>query len=154
MRINKLFITLGMMIAFMLLYELAARADVWNQATKVTFSMPVRIPGQVLPAGTYWFMRADSNELQIIQIFTGDRSSLVATVQTAPAERPGPADETVITLAEPTSSGPVLVKWFYPGETIGHEFLYSKLREREIAQAHQATFVGDELTSVGESNGE
>jgi S-formylglutathione hydrolase FrmB len=154
MRINKLFITLGMMIAFVLFYEFAAHADVSNEATKVTLSMPVQIPGQVLPAGTYWFQRADSNEPQIIQIFTADRSSLVATVLTASAERPEPADETVITLAEPTSSRPVLVKWFYPGETIGHEFLYSKQREREIAQAHQATFVGNELTSLGESSGE
>ena len=33
----------------------AARADQSNQATKVTFSQPVQIPGRVLPAGTYWF---------------------------------------------------------------------------------------------------
>jgi hypothetical protein len=30
----------------------AARADHSNQATKVTFSQPVQIPGRVLPAGT------------------------------------------------------------------------------------------------------
>jgi hypothetical protein len=35
-----------------------------------------------------------------------------------------------------------------------NEFLYSKQREREIGQAHQATFVGGELTSLGESSGE
>ncbi len=154
MKINKLYITFGLMIAFVLFFEFAAHADVSNESTKVTFNMPVQIPGQVLPAGTYWFQRADSDDPHVIQIFTADYSSLVATVMTVSAERPEPADETVMTLAEPVNSTPLLVKWFYPGDTIGHEFTYPKQQEQEIAQAHQETVVGDKMTSVGESAGE
>ena len=33
-----------------------------NQLTKVTFSGPVEIPGQVLPAGTYQFKILDFND--------------------------------------------------------------------------------------------
>jgi hypothetical protein len=37
----------------------ASRADELDQASKITFSQPVQIPGHVLPAGTYWFVLAD-----------------------------------------------------------------------------------------------
>ena len=37
-----------------------SKADTWDQLTKVTFSGPVEIPGQVLPAGTYWLKLLDS----------------------------------------------------------------------------------------------
>jgi len=39
------------------------RDDQSNQATELTFSEPVEIPGVVLPAGTYWFtIMADDPE--------------------------------------------------------------------------------------------
>jgi hypothetical protein len=48
------FISCAMMIA-------PAKADVWNQQTKVTFSQPVEVPGgRTLPAGTYWCVLANS----------------------------------------------------------------------------------------------
>ena len=48
MRINKLYIILGMLIAFGVFFELAAHADEANEATTITFSAPVQIPGRVL----------------------------------------------------------------------------------------------------------
>jgi hypothetical protein len=36
-----------------------------------------------------------------------------------------------------------LVTWFYPGNDIGHEFVYSKQVESELAQDAKQTFVGD-----------
>ena len=87
MKIHKLYIALGLMIAFVLFFEFAAHADDPNEQTKITFSTPIQIPGQVLPAGTYIFQQADSNDLNLIQIFTADRGALVATFQTASAER-------------------------------------------------------------------
>jgi Protein of unknown function (DUF2911) len=154
MKIHKLYIALGLMIAFVLFFEFAAHADEANEQTKITFSTPIQIPGQVLPAGTYIFQQADSNDLNLIQIFTADRGALVATFQTASAERREPAGDTVITLAEPETGDPVLVKWFYPGRTIGHEFIYSKQQERELSTAKQQTVVGNESLSSGEAVGE
>jgi hypothetical protein len=47
-----------------------------------------------------------------------------------------------VKLAEQESSKPdALVAWFYPGETTGHEFLYSKGQEKQLAQDSQQTVV-------------
>lgn len=155
MKIHKLYVALGLMIAFVLFFEFAAHADEINQQTKLTFSVPVQIPGQVLPAGTYIFQRADSGDLNLIQIFKADHSALVATVQTISAERLGPTADTVITLAEPEAGQPdLLVQWFYPGDMIGHEFVYSKQQEQELVGAKQQTIMAHESMASGEAAGE
>jgi hypothetical protein len=147
MRIHKLYIVLGLLIAFGVFFELAAHADETNESTKITFSVPIQIPGQVLPAGTYTFQQADPDADQnLVQISNADGSVLYATLQTVPAERMGPAGHAAVTLAQPESAKPdVLVKWFYRGHSTGHEFVYPKQQEQEIAQATQQTFVGSQI---------
>src|ERR1700744_2982485 len=55
-----------------------AFADGWNQKTVMTFSGPVEVPGQVLPAGTYVFKVADSPSARhIIQIFTKNERQIL-----------------------------------------------------------------------------
>jgi hypothetical protein len=143
MKINKFYIVLGLLIAFGSFFEIAAYADEANESTQITFSAPVQIPGQVLPAGTYTFQRVNNDNLDLIQIFNADRTALLATVQTVATDRMQATGDTAITLAEPESgSPPLLVKWFYPGRLTGREFVYSKEQEHEIAQAGQETFVG------------
>jgi hypothetical protein len=156
MRIHKLYIVLGLLIAFGVFFELAAHADETNEFTKITFSVPIQIPGQVLPAGTYTFQQSDPDADQnLVQIFNADRSVLYATVQTVPTERREPAGHTAITLAQPESAKPdVLVKWFYPGHSTGHEFVYPKQQEQEIAQATLQTFVGSQIMPSGVIAGE
>jgi hypothetical protein len=156
MRIHKIYIAVGLIIAFGLFFELMAHADETNEATRVTFSQAIQIPGQVLPAGTYIFQQADSNsDLDLVQIFSADRSVLYATLQTVSAERTVPTAKTTITLAEAKSGKPdLLVRWFYPGRLSGHEFVYSKEQEQEIAQARQQTFVGSQLMPNAEAAGE
>jgi hypothetical protein len=148
MKIQKLYIVLGLMIALGVFFELAAHADDTNEFTKITFSAPIQIPGRVLPAGTYIFQQAEPNDdLNFIQIFNADRTTLYATLQTVRAERAEATGDTAITLAEPENGYPVLVKWFYPGRLDGHEFVYRKPQEREIAHAKQETFVGNRSMS-------
>ena len=156
MRINKLYIVLGLLIAFGVFFELTAHADETNECTKITFSAPIQIPGQVLPAGTYIFQQAEPNDnLNLVQVFNADRSVLYATLQTVSTERSEATGDTAITLAEPQSGKPdVLLKWFYPGRLTGHEFVYPKQQEQAIAQAKQETFVGNKLTSSAEAAGE
>ena len=71
MNINKSYIILGLVIAFGLIFELAAHADVFDLATTITFSQPIQVPGQVLPAGTYLIKLANrdpaSHVVQILQ---------------------------------------------------------------------------------------
>jgi Protein of unknown function (DUF2911) len=156
MKIHKLYIVLGLLIALGAFFELAAHASETNESTKITFSSPIQISGKVLPAGTYLFQQADPNgDLNMVQIFSPDRSVLYATLQTVSAERTNPTGETAITLAQPESGNPpLLVKWFYAGRVTGHEFVYSKPEEQEIAQGQQETFVGHELVSGAAAVGE
>lgn len=156
MRIHKTYIVVGLIVAFGLFFELMAHADETNQATRITFNQAVQIPGQVLPAGTYLFEQADSNDdLNVIQIFSADRTHLYATLQTVPVERMESTGETAITLAQ-TGSGnaDLLVKWFYPGRLTGHEFVYSNEQEQQIAQARLETFVGNQSIPSSGAAGE
>ena len=155
MKINKLYIVLGMLLAFGVFFELAAHADEANEATTITFSAPIQIPGQVLPAGTYIFQQAQPNDdLNLVQIFNADHSVLYATLQTVSAERTEATGHTAITLAEPETGNPILVKWFYPGRLTGHEFVYAPTQEQTIAQARQETYVGNRMMTSGEAAGE
>src|ERR1700740_3371631 len=100
MNTRKAFITAGLVLASLIMLPVA-HADEWDQASQLTFSQSVQIPGRVLPAGTYWFVLADTvGNRNIIQVFNSDRSTLYATVQTISAERPQPTDRTTITFAE------------------------------------------------------
>ncbi len=134
---------IAFVVAFVLFFEVSAHADMRDQATQITFSQPVQIPGQVLPAGTYWFLLANISEQQdVVQIYNSDRSKLYATLETASIERQEATDGIEVKLAEQESSKPdALVAWFYPGETSGHEFLYSKGQEKQLAQDSQQTVV-------------
>src|SRR5260370_21005520 len=77
--IAKSFITLVFLLAFLIVLP-SARADQSDQSTKVTFSQPVQLPGRVLPAGTYWFVRPDNaTEQNQVRIFNPERRMLYAT---------------------------------------------------------------------------
>jgi hypothetical protein len=155
MKIHKLYIAIGLVIAFGLFFELAAHADEFNEQTTLTFSAPVQIPGQVLPAGKYVFEQAGSDsDLNLVRIMNADRNVVYATLQTIPTDRKN-AGDTAIVLAEPEDTQPdMLVKWFYPGRLTGHEFVYSKTQEQELAHAAQQTFDGDKAVSSSEAAGD
>jgi hypothetical protein len=143
MKFSKLIMIASFIFAFALIFELAAHADEANQLTKLTFSQAVQIPGQILPAGTYDFVLADSSaNRDIVWIFNADRTHLFATIQTIRTERARETGGTSITLAEGQDGQPAaLVTWFYPGLNVGHEFLYSKQVETKLAQDAKHTFV-------------
>src|SRR5271156_1334264 len=121
----------------------AARADQSNQATQVTFSQPVQIPGRVLPAGTYWFeLSEDITQHDLVRIYSADRTMLYATLFAASSERATATDRTVFGLAERGSVQPqAIVTWFYPGVTRGHQFLYPKQMEKELASVRLVNIV-------------
>lgn len=148
MRINKIYFAVGALIALALFLELTAHADEFNEATTITFSAPVQIPGQVLPAGTYLFQQADPDDDEnLVRIFNADRTVLYGTLLTVSADRKQASDTTIV-LAQPESGEPaMLVKWFYPGRSTGHEFVYSKEQERQIANATQEVLTGDPILS-------
>jgi hypothetical protein len=116
------------------------KADTWDKLTKVTFSGPVEIPGQVLPGGTYWFKLLSSpSSRNIVQIYTEDKSKQLAMIMAVPDYRLKPSSKVVITFDErPAGSPPAIKAWFYPGDNYGQEFVYPKTRAVTLAkESHQ-----------------
>lgn len=157
MKINKGYIIAGLLIAFILFFEIAAHADDRDQATKLTFSESIQIPGRILPPREYSIKIANPDTgRNLVQVFNADGTVLYANLQTVSAERPEPTDKTVIKLAEGSGGPDALLKWFFPGSLIGNEFLYSKQKEKEVAQdkvqaimVHQQTKTNSDTSAVG-----
>ena len=151
MKINKVALLIAFAIASVLFLEVVAHADEADQSIKITFNQAIEIPGQILPAGTYLFKLADPNNLNLVRIFNSEGTRLYATLETATAERSNPTGDTVVVLAEqPDGRHETLVKWFYPGSTSGHKFVYSKQEEQQLAQDRQQTIVANETAQAGD----
>jgi hypothetical protein len=103
------------------------RGDTWDKKTIVTFKDAVEIPGQVLPAGTYVFKLANSlANRHIVQVWSEDETQIFATILTVPSYRLDTPDTTVFEFDERPGDSPMAIHtWFYPGENMGEEFIYS-----------------------------
>jgi hypothetical protein len=125
-----------------------------DKKTTVTFTAPVEIPGvgaQVLPAGTYVFRLLDSQQTRhVVQILSQDESHLFATILAIPNYRLKATEKTVVTFAERPAGDPQAIEaWYYPGDTVGQEFVYSKTRATALAAAtnQPVLYVSDEMAS-------
>src|SRR5690349_18628475 len=142
MNTKKAFFAVGLLLAFVIILP-SARADEKDQATKLTFNQPVQIPGRVLSTGTYWFMLTNTQfSRKIVRIYNSDRSTLIATVLTIDTQSSTVPGQTTVTFAEREPMQPqTLVSWFYPGESTGHQFIYSNKEEQELAQVKHYTIM-------------
>lgn len=115
-----------------------AKADEWNQKTVFTFSGPVEIPGQVLPAGTYVFKLLDSSsDRNIVEVFNKRENHLYGFFLAIPDYHLRPRSKPIITFEERAAGAPEAIKaWVYPGENYGHQFVYPKVRAMALAQAN------------------
>jgi Protein of unknown function (DUF2911) len=137
----KIFATLAFLLAFLIVLPVV-RADEWNQATQFTFSQPVQIPGRVLPAGTYRFELVNNFNHEIVRISNADRTNVVALIQAIPTKQQGLSGEAAIILAERGESQPeAIVAWSYPGRLEGHQFLYPKQVQSELAKVKRDRIV-------------
>jgi hypothetical protein len=133
----KIMKTVLVVLALTLLGTIFAgvHADDWNKKTVMTFSQPVEIPGQILPAGTYTFKLANSaSDRHIVEIYNADGSKIIATILAINDWRLRPTGETVVKFAERSGDNPEAVRaWFYPGDNFGQEFVYPRARAMELA---------------------
>jgi hypothetical protein len=80
----------------------STQADTFNKKTNLTFSHPVEVPGQVLPAGKYTLTVLDSQGTRnIVQIWNGEKTELIATILAIPNYRLRSTSQTVITFHSP-----------------------------------------------------
>jgi hypothetical protein len=119
----------------------AAQSGPRNQDTYFTFSQSIELPNKTLPPGTYLFqlMDSDSNR-HIVKIMSQDRKELFATLMAIPFySNDRPSDEPQVRFMETpataaNSGGTNAVKiWFYPGNSVGHEFIYPRAQALRIA---------------------
>ena len=107
-----------------------------DRKTFVTFHEPMEIPGMVLPAGDYVMKQADRSLPDVIQFTNRQEDHVYATVFALPTYRAEPTDQVVILTEERRAQLPEAIKmWFYPGDTIGAEFIYPQSSERLLAEA-------------------
>ena len=98
------------------------RADETNKKTTMTFSAPVEISGETLPAGTYVFKTLDTDR-DVILVMDRDNSHVVTIIRAIPAESSTISEKTRVELSEGVGNSPeVMHAWFYPGQTTGWEF--------------------------------
>jgi hypothetical protein len=113
-----------------------------NQDTFFTFSQAVELPKTTLPAGTYFFqlMDSDSNR-HIVKVMSQDRKQLHATLMAIPYySNDRPTDEPQVRFLETPASNGVAASnaikiWFYPGNTVGHEFIWPRDKAMQLARA-------------------
>jgi hypothetical protein len=109
-----------------------------DQRTYFTFSAPFELPGgKTLPAGKYTFRILDSaSNRHIVQILNESGTEMHTTLMAIPAQRQDPPSEPEIRFMEaPANMPPAIRTWWYPGRTIGHEFIYPKDHARRLAAA-------------------
>jgi hypothetical protein len=137
----KQFGILAVLLAFLVVLPVA-HADEWNQATLITFSQPVQIPGRVLPAGTYLFEMVTNINHELVRISSPDRNNVFALIQAIPTYQRGLSGKSAIILANQGESQPeAVVAWSYPGRVEGHQLLYPKQVQSALAKDKQDTIV-------------
>ncbi len=113
-----------------------------NQDTFFTFSQAVELPKTTLPAGTYFFQLMDSeSNRHIVKVMSQDRKQLHATLMAIPYySNDRPAEEPQVRFLEtPAANGApasnAIKIWFYPGNSVGHEFVWPRDKAMQLAKA-------------------
>jgi hypothetical protein len=115
-----------------------AQGGPMDARTEFTFNQPVELPNVTLPPGTYIFRFVDATTgKKVMQVQAKDASNKTYGVfMTISAQRPRPSDQAELRFLETPAGQPAAVKtWWYPGNTIGREFIYPKSQARRLAKA-------------------
>ena len=134
---NRIFVSSGYAVLLLSSFTVAIlSAQPLDKRTFFTFSAPVEVPGVALPPGKYIFRIVDPNSGgRVVQVVSADGTKPFAMFFTIPAERLTPAAEPEIRFMEtPEGVPPAIKTWWYPGETIGREFIYPKEQARRLAK--------------------
>jgi hypothetical protein len=119
-----------------------AQGGPMDSRTEFTFNQPVELPGVTLPPGTYVFRFVDpTSGRKVMNVQARDASNKnYGMFMTISAERPRASDDAELRFLETPAGQPAAVKtWWYPGNTIGREFIYPKDQARRLAQATNTT---------------
>ena len=119
-----------------------AQGGTMDSRTEFTFNRPVELPGVTLPPGTYIFRFVDATTgKKVMQVQAKDASNKTyGMFMTISAQRPKASDDAELRFLETPAGQPAAVKtWWYPGNTIGREFIYPKSQAMRLAKATNST---------------
>lgn len=124
------------LVALLLSGAAVSHASVWNKLTRLTVHEPIAVPGATLKPGEYVVKLVDStSNRHIVRFLNGDQTKVVATVLAVPNQRMQPTGQTELSFYETPAGEPVALRaWFYPGNTIGQEFVYPEKQAKRIAR--------------------
>jgi hypothetical protein len=127
------FFTLAMLVLGL---ASAARAQPSDYRTYFTFSTPVTLPGVTLPAGRYLFRLADpDSSRKVISVLSEDGKTQLAMLHTIPNQlSKAPTDPEVRFLEISGNMPPPIKGWWYPGKSIGYEFIYPRAQALQLAK--------------------
>jgi hypothetical protein len=129
----------------MLATRVAAQDTNTQERTFMTFSGAVEMPGVTLPAGTYVFRLADTPTRNVVQVLSKDEKDILGQWTFVQAPRPRATDDTVVMFKENKEGAmPAVQYWYYPGETIGKEFIYPKDQAQKIANRTGQSVLSDD----------
>ena len=117
-----------------------AYAQPADNRTYFTFSAPVTVPGMTLPAGKYLFRVADAtSSRKVINILSGDGKKSLAMLHTIPNQaREAPKDPEIRFMEAAAGVPPPVKTWWYPGRSIGYEFIYPRKQAMQLAKTAKA----------------
>ncbi|MGE3276660.1 MAG: hypothetical protein AB7O67_16220 [Vicinamibacterales bacterium] len=117
---------------------------------ELTFDNPVQVPGATLPAGSYIFRLANSTaSRQVIRVIDADTHKLYATTMAIPATRDVTNSDIVVTFATTREGLPPAIKsWFYPGQQIGHHFMYPPRQAMDIARTTKTLVLSSDVDQL------
>lgn len=108
----------------------AASATAQDRATTVEFTTATRLPGITLQPGKYVFrLGQPATRQNVVEVYSADGTTRLATLLTVDYATPGAGTTTV--LFDKTDP-PVLRAWYFPGEAVGREFVYTEDEAKTI----------------------
>jgi hypothetical protein len=95
----------------------------------LTFNMPVEVPGARLVAGTYLFRLVGTS---VLQVMSADRSRVYTAFITIRADGDGDMSRERIKFQQFDEDRPLRIVAWYPAESHGYEFLYTKSKGESV----------------------
>jgi len=126
--LRRLLIAITGSVLFGLVLLPQIKASDMDQKVIYHFDQRVQVPGAVLEPGTYVIKRANwGGDPHVMRVFDKDERRVFATALTISVERPRPTSRVEVRFYETRGATPPAIEsYFYPGRTIGEQFLYPK----------------------------
>jgi len=107
----------------------------WYKKSTLSTEEPVEFPGIVLEPGVYTIkLKEIGDRRSVVQILNQDETQVLATLIALPDHRLRPEEGSEFRFHEVRAGPRPIQTWYFPGDLVGLEFVYPKVRARQIAK--------------------